>query len=60
MFSLRAFNTFGIEAEARQFVEISSIDQYVALRTSGEYAHLPHLFLGGGVMFCLRKLKRLS
>ncbi|MHA8095566.1 UDP-N-acetylmuramate dehydrogenase [Aquirufa antheringensis] len=48
MFSLRAFNTFGIEAEARQFVEISSIDQYVALRTSGEYAHLPHLFLGGG------------
>lgn len=48
MFSLRAFNTFGIEAEARQFVEISSIDQYVTLRTSGEYAHLPHLFLGGG------------
>lgn len=48
MFSLRAFNTFGIEAEARQFVEISSIDQYVALRTSGKYAHLPHLFLGGG------------
>ena len=48
MFSLRKYNTFGIEAEARQFVEISSIDQYVALRTSGEYAHLPHLFLGGG------------
>ena len=48
MFSLRGYNTFGIEAEARQFVEISSIDQYVALRTSGEYAHLPHLFLGGG------------
>ena len=48
MFSLRGYNTFGIEAEASQFVEISSIDQYISLRKSGEYAHLPHLFLGGG------------
>lgn len=55
MFSLRAFNTFGIEAEARQFVEISSIDQYISLRKSGEYAHLPHLFLGGGSNVLLTK-----
>lgn len=55
MFSLRAYNTFGIEAEARQFVEISSIDQYVSLRKSGEYAHLPHLFLGGGSNVLLTK-----
>ncbi len=55
MFSLRAFNTFGIDAEARQFVEISSIDQYISLRKSGEYAHLPHLFLGGGSNVLLTK-----
>ena len=55
MFSLRAFNTFGIEAEARQFVEFSSIDQYVSIRKSGEYAHLPHLFLGGGSNVLLTK-----
>jgi UDP-N-acetylmuramate dehydrogenase len=55
MFSLREYNTFGIEAEARQFVEISSIDQYISLRKSGEYAHLPHLFLGGGSNVLLTK-----
>ena len=55
MYSLRAYNTFGIEAEARQFVEISSIDQYVSLQKSGEYAHLPHLFLGGGSNVLLTK-----
>jgi UDP-N-acetylmuramate dehydrogenase len=55
MFSLRGYNTFGIEAEAPQFVEISSIDQYVSIRKSGEYAHLPHLFLGGGSNVLLTK-----
>jgi UDP-N-acetylmuramate dehydrogenase len=55
MFSLRGYNTFGIEAEARQFVEISSIDQYISLLKSGEYAHLPHLFLGGGSNVLLTK-----
>ncbi|MEY4309411.1 MAG: UDP-N-acetylmuramate dehydrogenase [Bacteroidota bacterium] len=55
MFSLRGYNTFGIEAEARQFVEISSIDQYISLRKSGQYAHLPHLFLGGGSNVLLTK-----
>jgi UDP-N-acetylmuramate dehydrogenase len=55
MFSLRAYNTFGIEAQARQFVEISSVEQYVAIRKSGEFAHLPHLFLGGGSNVLLTK-----
>lgn len=55
MFSLREYNTFGIEVEARQFVEISSIDEYISLRKSGEYAHLPHLFLGGGSNVLLTK-----
>ncbi len=55
MFSLRAYNTFGIEAQARQFVEISSVEQYVAIRKSGEFDHLPHLFLGGGSNVLLTK-----
>jgi len=55
MYSLRAFNTFGIEAAASQFVEISSVEQYVSLRNSGEFAHLPHLFLGGGSNVLLTK-----
>lgn len=55
MYSLRAYNTFGIEAGASQFVEISSVDQYVSIRQSGEYAHLPHLFLGGGSNVLLTK-----
>ncbi len=55
MFSLRAYNTFGIEAQARQFVEISSVEQYIAIRKSGEFAHLPHLFLGGGSNVLLTK-----
>jgi UDP-N-acetylmuramate dehydrogenase len=55
MFSLRGYNTFGIEAEASQFVEISSVEQYVSLRQSGLYADLPHLFLGGGSNVLLTK-----
>ncbi len=55
MYSLRGFNTFGIEAEASQFVEISSVEQYISLRQSGLHADLPHLFLGGGSNVLLTK-----
>ena len=55
MFSLRGYNTFGIEAEASQFVEISSVEQYVSLRQTGAHATLPHLFLGGGSNVLLTK-----
>lgn len=55
MFSLRAFNTFGIEAAASQFVEISSVEEYISIRKSGDYGHLPHLFLGGGSNVLLTK-----
>lgn len=55
MYSLRGYNTFGIEVAASQFVEISSVEQYVSLRNSGEFAHLPHLFLGGGSNVLLTK-----
>lgn len=55
MFSLRGYNTFGIEAKASQFVEISSVEQYVSLRQTGVHANLPHLFLGGGSNVLLTK-----
>ena len=55
MFSLRAFNTFGIEAAASQFVEISSVEEYISIRKSGDYGHLAHLFLGGGSNVLLTK-----
>jgi UDP-N-acetylmuramate dehydrogenase len=47
-YSLRAYNTFGIDVNARYFTVISSLEAYVALIKSGLYGHVPHLFLGGG------------
>jgi len=55
MFSLRKYNTFGIEAAVSQFVEISSVEEYVSLRQKGDYSNLPHLFLGGGSNVLLTK-----
>ena len=55
MFSLRKYNTFGIEAAASQFVEISSVEEYISLRQKGDYSNLPHLFLGGGSNVLLTK-----
>jgi UDP-N-acetylmuramate dehydrogenase len=55
MFSLRKYNTFGIEAAASQFVEISSVEEYVSLRQNCDYSNLPHLFLGGGSNVLLTK-----
>ena len=46
--SLKSFNTFGLEAKARYFAEITSLEAYLRLCESGKYAHVPHLFLGGG------------
>lgn len=47
-YSLKEYNTFGIDARAQYFTIISSLESYVALIKTGHYAHLPHLFLGGG------------
>ncbi|MBP9927490.1 MAG: UDP-N-acetylmuramate dehydrogenase [Cyclobacteriaceae bacterium] len=46
--SLRAFNTFGIEAKARYFCAISSEDQFIDLLNTPEFKNEPHLILGGG------------
>ena len=47
-YSLKEYNTFGIDVQAHYFTIISSLESYVALLKTGQYAHIPHLFLGGG------------
>ena len=46
--SLKSLNTFGIEAKARYFTEIQSIDNIFSLLQSTEYNNNTHLILGGG------------
>ncbi|WP_261511087.1 UDP-N-acetylmuramate dehydrogenase [Chryseobacterium paludis] len=54
-FSLKAYNTFGVEATAKYFTEVSTIeDLKEAIRFSTSYS-LPILFLGGGSNVLLTK-----
>ncbi|MFP3593265.1 UDP-N-acetylmuramate dehydrogenase [Chryseobacterium sp. SIMBA_038] len=47
-FSLKPYNTFGVEAKAKYFVEVHSIEELKqTLKLSNSHA-LPLLFLGGG------------
>ncbi|HPW62012.1 MAG TPA: UDP-N-acetylmuramate dehydrogenase [Cyclobacteriaceae bacterium] len=46
--SLRPYNTFGIEANARHFCRIHSEDQLIELIDTPIYKNEPHLILGGG------------
>ncbi|MBC7919497.1 MAG: UDP-N-acetylmuramate dehydrogenase [Ferruginibacter sp.] len=46
--SLRRFNTFGIEANARHFAEITRLEDLRALLTSPVYGPMDKLVLGGG------------
>lgn len=46
--SLRPYNTFGIEANARYFCRIQSEDQLIELIDTPVYKNEPHLVLGGG------------
>ncbi|WP_395767181.1 UDP-N-acetylmuramate dehydrogenase [Aquirufa sp.] len=46
--SLLPYNTFGIDVAARYFVEINHLQEYIQLVEEGNYAHIKHLFLGGG------------
>jgi len=54
-FSLKTFNTFGIDVKARFFTEISNIDQYLAIVREGKFKSIPHLFLGEGSNVLLTK-----
>jgi UDP-N-acetylmuramate dehydrogenase len=46
--SLKAYNTFGIDATAAHFVEINSLDDLQAVIKSEALKDLPKLILGGG------------
>ena len=59
-YSLKEYNTFGIDVEAQYFTIVSSLESYVALLKSGQYTHVPHLFLGGGSnILCTRNIDAL-
>ncbi len=47
-FSLHSFNTFHIDSIARYFTEVSSIENFRTLITSGKLNESPFLILGGG------------
>jgi UDP-N-acetylmuramate dehydrogenase len=46
--SLKPFNTFGVEARARWFARVASVEQLGAVLADARVATLPRLVLGGG------------
>jgi UDP-N-acetylmuramate dehydrogenase len=52
---LKPFNTFGIEATAKYFIEISSIEQIQEILQSPDYQSTERLILGGGSNMLLTK-----
>jgi UDP-N-acetylmuramate dehydrogenase len=54
-YSLRLLNTFGIDATARYFTAIESIDQGMEVLRSERFRSLPRLVLGGGSNILFRK-----
>jgi UDP-N-acetylmuramate dehydrogenase len=53
--SLKPYNTFGIDATAKFFVEVSSIEQLQATLQNPEYQGIERLILGGGSNLLLTK-----
>lgn len=47
-FSLRALNTFGIDARAQAYLAVDAVDTLRAVRANAELSALPRLVLGGG------------
>lgn len=54
-FSLKPFNTFGVEAKAKYFIEINSVDELIETLKQARSQTLPLLFLGGGSNILLTK-----
>lgn len=54
-FSLKPYNTFGVEAKAQYFTEISSLEELKEAIVFSEKHNLPLLFLGGGSNILLTK-----
>ncbi len=52
---LKPFNTFGIEAKANYFVEVSSIEQLKEILQNPDYQSTERLILGGGSNMLLTK-----
>jgi len=46
--SLKPFNTFGIDAQARYFIQVSSIDELKEIYTNPSFKELNKLIIGGG------------
>ena len=47
-FSLKAFNTFGVEAKAKHFAEVNSTEELIEILQLSHHLMLKRLFLGGG------------
>jgi len=47
-FSLKPFNTFGVEAKAKYFVEVNTAEELIETLKHSNSQTLPLLFLGGG------------
>lgn len=47
-FSLKTFNTFGVNVSAREFVEIDKVAGLKSIITSSNHQNIPKLILGGG------------
>ena len=44
-FSLKNYNTFGVEAKTKYFAEVNSVEE---LKETLQFSHSPLLILGGG------------
>ncbi len=53
--SLQPYNTFGLQATARYFVEVNTLEQLVTVLKDNTFQNLPRLFLGGGSNILLTK-----
>jgi UDP-N-acetylmuramate dehydrogenase len=53
--SLKPYNTFGLEATARFFVEIQSVEELKAILQDPDFQNIDKLFLGGGSNILLTK-----
>lgn len=53
--SLKSYNTFGLEATARYFVEVSTVEMLKEILQNPDFKHLDKLFLGGGSNLLLTK-----
>lgn len=54
-FSLKPYNTFGVDANAKYFIEVNSIEELKEALNFSKKQSLPLLFLGGGSNILLTK-----